>query len=113
MDLGIRGDDEDGPCRETRDRCARELELEQIVGELSADGRGALSLVRAARGQFRAGFSGPFAFDYLAVEAAARLARIPVQGRVFELFQVAEEEVLTVFDERRKERQEGADSEEE
>ena len=112
MDLGIRGDDEEGPCRETRGRCARELELERILGDLSPDGRDALSLLRAARGQFRAGFFGPFAFDYVAVESSARLAGIAVQGRVFQLFQVAEEEVLSVFEERRQERPEGSDSEE-
>lgn len=112
MDLGVRGADEDeGPCRETRGRCAREVELERIAGVLSPDAWAALALVRAAGRQLRAGFGGAYAIDYGAVETTARWLRIDVTPNVLALFQVAENEVLEIYDERREERSEGTPSE--
>lgn len=106
MDLGVRGDEEEeGPCRETRGRCAREIELERIGRRLSPDAADALALFRAAHDQLRVGFSGPYALDVTALDTVSRFLRIEVTPGVFRLVRIAAAEALAIHEERRKERE--------
>lgn len=110
MDLGVRGAEEDeGPCRETRGRCAREIELEGIGRALSPDAADALSLFRAAGDQWRAGFNGPYALDVNALAAVSGFLRIEVTPGVFRLVRAAAAEALAIQEERRKEREDAED----
>lgn len=112
MDLGIRGDEEErGPCRETRSRCAREIELEGLARVLSPDAASALQLFRAAGKQWLQGFNGPYAIDLVAVDTVARWHRVQVTPRIAAFLRVAEDEALEIFEERRQEREETADQE--
>ncbi|MDP2317478.1 MAG: DUF1799 domain-containing protein [Pseudomonadota bacterium] len=101
-------EEETGPCRETGDRCAREVELEGIVKGLSIDALSALLLFRAARGQWRSGFDGATALDYSVFfsDRFAEVVGVEVTREVFRFVKVAEDEALRIFGEWREKKDE-------